>query len=513
MFRSGKSILLRLIAVVLCLSMLTGCTVIDRISQYIADQVIGLYDPLAAYDLSLNDPAPTQDPDRPNGVILYETVLMEDILRESVLHEETLEAQILQEIVLSESPLFEDVVVESVLVTVAGDMDDIDDFLCEAYYAELLDMDLIRQRLSDGIALVLAEVVIDTGSAVLNIVTCNWGGLIVDAGQIALTAGGTTLMAFIEGQIARAKSLAAGSTYEVAMYDAIRAATDAYYYTAVALDVANTILSTAQLLEGLYDTGRIILGKLQQAESIRDAAGNVIGALKNGDQIELRTGGRKRTCRLAADGTLYDLRGNYVGVLDDDLQFSVRSLPEAIHANNRLRFTIEDGRLYRITQTTDGAAIRTCKGTVDGGGIVRNLHGQIVEKIDLNTGQTLESYRALTESLQKAGARNVTVNTFGELVYADSGKALRKKRIHGVTTYVDDAGNPLLTEYMGTGDTVYLKSAGTGRTVGALADGVFDGAWENTLNLQRSRATQAARDAIARFVQDKPNRTVRKYFP
>ena len=297
------------------------------------------------------------------------------------------------------------------------------------------------------------------------------------------------------------------------MYDAIRAATDAYYYTAVALDVANTILSTAQLLEGLYDTGRIILGKLQQAESIRDAAGNVIGALKNGDQIELRTGGRKRTCRLAADGTLYDLRGNYVGVLDDDLQFSVRSLPEAIHANNRLRFTIEDGRLYRITQTTDGAAIRTCKGTVDGGGIVRNLHGQIVEKIDLNTGQTLESYRALTESLQKAGARNVTVNTFGELVYADSGKALRKKRIHGVTTYVDDAGNPLLTEYMGTGDTVYLKSAGTGRTVGALADGVFDGAWENTLNLQRSRATQAARDAIARFVQDKPNRTVRKYFP
>ena len=514
--------LCRIIAIILCLSMLTGmlagCGVFDAAGDKIADSIVDKYAPENEYNTSLNDPTPVFNPNGPNGAILYETVLLEDILEENILHEDVLEEQIFKEIVFSENILFEDVIVESVLVEVIEDVDDLNEFICESYHSEMLDYSLIKQRLAAGISLVLAEVVIDTGSAIINIVTCNWGGLAMDAGQIVLTAGGTTLMAFIEGQVAKAKSLAAGNSYEVAMYDCLDAASTAYYYTAVTLDVVNTIISTVQLAKGLYDVGKTIYKKLTSAEKIYDAAGNVIGKLKDGGKIEVEVNGKKLTCQMIpGDRHLYDVATQaYVGTLDDSLKLTVREIPSEIYKNGTLKYTVRDGNIFTVTRTGSGEIIETVKGTIDGGGFVKNGFGQIVEKIDFDTGKTIGNFKALTESLQNAGAPNVTVNVFGELVDLNTGKAIQRKVIDGVTTYVDDAGKALLTEYVGTDGVTYIKrlsDVDNGKTVGALTDGVLDGTWKDVLNQRRSDATQAVRKAIAKFVEDKPDRIVRKYFP
>ncbi len=505
-------------AIVLCLSMLTGCGIFEQAGENIADNIVDKYDPQNEYDSSLNDPAPVLDPNAPNGVTLYETVLLEDILHEDVLHEDILEEQIFKEIILSEKIIYEDVIVESILVEVIDDVDDLNEFICESYYSEMLDYSLIRQRLSQGISMVLAEVVIDVGSAIINIVTCNWGGLALDAGQIVLTAGGTTLAAFIEGQVAKAKSLAAGNSYEVAMYDCMDAASSAYYYTAVAVNVVNTIISTAQLVKGLYDLGTTIYKNLIKAEKIYDTAGNVIGTLKSGNKIEVTVDGTKHTCQLAQGGRhLFDIKtGKYVGTLDEALRLTVKELPSEIYKDGVLKYTIKDGNIFTVTKTGSGDIVETVKGSIDPAGFVKNDFGQIVEQIDFDTGNTIGNFKALTAALQKAGAPNVTVNAFGELIDLTTGKAITKKVIDGVTTYVDSSGKALLTEYVGTDGVIYIKRLSdidNGKTVGALTDGLFDGSWEDTLNTIRGTATSNARKAIAEFVADKPDRIVRKYFP
>lgn len=523
--------LLSIIALVLCLSMLTGCGIFDAAGDKIADAIVDKYDPLAAYDLSLNDPAPQFNPNNPNGVILYETVLMEDVLKEDILHEDILKEQILKELTVSENIIYEDVIVESVLVEIIEDAEDLDNFFCESYHSELLDYSFIRQRLADGMALVLAEVVIDIGSAVINIVTCNWGELAIDAGQIILTAGGTTLAAFIAGEIAKVKSLAAGNSYEVAMYDCLNEASTAYYYTAVGVDVFNTIVSTVQLVKGIYTIGKNIVKRLKNIEKIYDSAGNVVAKrLKDTGNIEVKVNKKTHTCRITPEGHLYDIKtGKYVGTLvegaDDAVKFTIQSLPTEIYDNGQLKFTIEDGMLYKITRTKSGEITRTCKGSIDAGGVVRNTLGQIVEKIDLNTGERIANYQALANALQKAGASNVTVNEFGELVQlVKKGNSIteipiEKKLINDVVTYVqniDGVEVPLLTEYVGKDGVTYLKQLSdvdNGKTVGAITDGVLDGAWKDILNQRRGEATQAVRNAIAKFVKDKPDRVVRKYFP
>ena len=507
-----------IIAIVLCLSMLTGCGIFEQAGENIADNIVDKYDSQNEYDSSLNDPAPVLDPNAPNGVTLYETVLLEDILHEDVLHEDILEEQIFKEIVLSEKIIYEDVIVESILVEVIEDVDDLNEFICESYYSEMLDYSLIQQRLSQGISMVLAEVVIDTGSAIINIVTCNWGGLALDAGQIVLTAGGTTLAAFIEGQVAKAKSLAAGNSYEVAMYDCMDAASSAYYYTAVAVNVVNTIISTAQLVKGLYELGTTIYKNLIKAEKIYDTAGNVIGTLKAGNKIEVTVDGTKHTCQLAQGGRhLFDIKtGKYVGTLDEALRLTVKELPSEIYKDGVLKYTIKDGNIFTVTKTGSGEIIETVKGSIDPAGFVKNSFGQIVEQIDFDTGNTIGNFKALADALQKAGAPNVTVNVFGELVDSTTGKVITKKVIDGVTTYVDSSGKALLTEYVGTDGVTYIKrlsDVDNGKTVCALTDGLFDGSWKDTLNTIRSTATSNVRKAIAEFVADKPDRIVRKYFP
>lgn len=512
----------RVMAIILCLSLLasllTGCGMFDAAGDKIASSIVDKYAPENEYDTSLNDPAPVFNPNGPNGAILYETVLLEDILEENILHEDFLEEQIFKEIVFSEKILFEDVIIESVLVEVIEDVDDLNEFICESYHSEMLDYSLIKQRLAAGVSLVLAEVVIDTGSAILNIVTCNWGGLAIDAGQIVLTAGGTTLMAFIEGEVAKAKSLAAGNSYEVAMYDCWDAASTAYYYTAVALDVVNASISASQLAKGLYDVSKTIYKKLTSAEKIYDTAGNVIGKLKDGSKIEVEVNGKKLTCQMIpGDRHLYDVATQaYVGTLDDSLMLTVREVPSEIYKNGTLKYSIKDGNIFTVTRTGSGEIIETFKGTIDSGGFVKNGYGQIVEKIDFDTGNTIGNFKALTASLQEAGAPNVTVNVFGELVDLNTGKAIQKKVIDGVTTYVDDAGNALLTEYTETDGVTYIKkisNVDNGKTVGSIQEGVLNGSWKDILNTRRSNATQAVRKAIVQFIEEKPDRIVRKYFP
>ena len=121
-----------IIAIVLCLSLLTGCGIFEQAGEKIADKIVDKYDPQNEYDSSLNDPAPVLDPNAPNGVTLYETVLLEDILHEDVLHEDILEEQIFKEIILSEKIFYEDVIVESILVEVIEDVDDLNEFICES---------------------------------------------------------------------------------------------------------------------------------------------------------------------------------------------------------------------------------------------------------------------------------------------------------------------------------------------------------------------------------------------
>ena len=513
-YRKVKSIL----SIVLCLSMLTGCGTFEKAGESMANNIVDNYDPQKEYDSSLNDPSPSLDPNAPNGVTLYETVLLEDILQENIIKEDILEEQIFKEIVLSEAILYEDVIVESVIVEVIEDVDDLNEFICESYYADILDYSLIRQRLADGISLVLAEVVIDTGSAIINIVTCNWGGLILDAGQIVLTAGGTTLTAFIEGQIAKAKSLAAGNSYEVAMYDCMDAASSAYYYTAVAANVVNGIISTVQLTKGLYDLGTLIHKNFIKAEKIYDISGNIIGKLKAGNKIEVKLNGKKYTCKFANGGRhLFDVKtGKYIGTLNEALQLTVQEIPSEICKNGVLKYIIKDGNIYNATKTADGVIIETIKGSIDGAGFIKNGFGQIVEQIDFDTGNTIGNFKALTAALNEAGSPNITVNVFGELIDMNTGKLVTKKVIDGVTTYVDSSGKSLLKEYIGTDGVTYIKrisDVDNGKVVGALTDGLFDGTWENTLNMVRSTATSDVRKAIAGFVADKPDRVVRKYFP
>ena len=86
-----------------------------------------------------------------------------------------------------------------------------EDFLYELYHSADLVYLYIGQRIAACCSFVLTEIIFDTAICVIDICTFNRVGLAFDAVQIIVTAGGTTLSASISAQIAKDKSLEAGT--------------------------------------------------------------------------------------------------------------------------------------------------------------------------------------------------------------------------------------------------------------------------------------------------------------
>ena len=527
-----RKIFYRLIALTLvfCLMFsLSGC-VFDEWGEDIAYNIVG------EFDTSKNDPTPTGKPGV-NEQILYETVLLENILEEKVITEDILKEQIITEIVNYEPLRGENIILESVVVEIYEDIDELeDDFCCESYYSVDFDYSFIRQRIAAGASLVLAEVVIDTGSAIINLVTFQWGSLAVDLGQIVVTAGGTAISAFVASQVAKAKSLAAGNSYEMAMYDALYEGSNAFYYTAVSIDAVNTAISLGQLVDlGVKGTKALVnFIKSKASTDIVDAAGKVVGKATSKGTYKITVDGVERTCQAAKatnlSGTidLYDATTKaYVTTLSragDALLQTPRAIPGEIlyktgTNSGKAKYIFDGTDVYYITYTNADTATKTWIGIVDCGGYIKNNFGQIVKKIDFETGKEINGFSKLIRS---AKGNKITVDVFGELVEitdvsTQTTKALTKKTVDGAVTYLDSANNKILLEYAGSDGVTYLMRASdninNAKVSGSLVDGGFDFNWKANLDFIRSDATSTIRKSLVEYVQNNNINLVRQNFP
>lgn len=531
----SKKILTFLLLVATLFS-LSSCGVFDSWGRNIADGIVP-GDTIDEFDSSKNDPAPTGSKGV-NEDIIYETVLLEDILEEKILTEEILEERIAKEIISDEFLIAEDISIESINVDIYSDVDDMEeDFCCESYYSIDFDYALIKQRIAKGASLVLAEVVIDAASCIIDIVTCNWGELVIDAGQIIITAGGTTLSAFIAAQVAKAKSLAAGNSYEMAMYDALYEGSKAFYYSAVAIDAVNTVISLYQLtdlaVKGVKALSTFI--KSKSAIDIVDNAGSVIGKSSAKGTFELSIDGTEHLCKASAATNLggqtidlYDAATQtYVTTLKrvgNVLQETKRTIPGEILLKSgdnvgKAKYIFDGSDAFKVTYAADGTAIKTFVGNIDAGGFIKNNYGQIIKKIDFDTGREINGF---TKLMKSSKANKITVDAFGELVEVtdDTTKAmtpLTKKTIDGIVTYLDSANNEILKQYKGTDGLTYLMRANNNineaKVCGSIADNVFDFNWRNTLDYIRSKATSTIRKNLVNFVKENNINIVRQNFP
>ncbi len=508
----------------------SGC-VFDDMGNDVAEMVVG------EFVSEKNDPVPTGKSGA-NEQLLYETVLLEEVIEEDLLNEKIIKERIVNEITNDEQLIAEDIELESVKVGVYEDINEIDDdFLCESYYSVDMDYSFIKQRIAAGAALVLAEVIIDTGSAIINLVTCNWGGLALDLGQIIVTAGGTTISAFVAAQIAKAKSLAAGNSYEMAMYDALYEGSNAFYYTAVAIDAVNTIISLGQLVDAGVKGVKVLKNFIASKQSIKvlDSAGNVVGKATAKGTVEVTADGVKKSCRTAMstnlDGTSIDVYDTvtkeYVATLSksgDALLQTQRAIPNEILLKagdnvGKAKYVFNGADAFKVTYAADGSACKTWIGTIDQGGFVKNNWGQIIKKIDFDTGRELNGF----SKLLKAPAKNpITVDVFGELieitnVQNKTAKALSKKTVKGVVTYLDSANNRILVENLASDGVTYLmrvsENINDAKVAGALSEGAFDFNWKATLDYVRSKATGDVRKALVDYVKNNNVMAVRQNFP
>lgn len=525
-FKSFLSILLGFC----CLFSVCSCGVFDRWGENIANNVVG------EFDTSKNDPAPTGKKGV-NEQILYETVLLEDVLKENIITEQILKERIQSEILSDEFLIAENIKIESINVDIYSDVDEMEeDFCCESYHSIDYDYALIKQRIAKGCSLVLAEVVIDTVSCVIDIVTYNWGGLALDAGQIIVTAGGTSLSAFIAAQVAKSKSLAAGNSYEMAMYDALYEGSKAFYYSAVAIDTVNTAISLYQLTDLAVKGVKAIVNfvKSKAAVDIVDAAGNVIGKASSKGTYKLTIDGVEKTCKasgatnLAGTIDLYDsVTKTYVTTITktgDVLTQTVRTIPNEILLKagsnvGKAKYVFNGTEAFKVTYAADGTAIKTFVGNIDAGGFIKNNYGQIIKRIDFDTGKEINGFSKL---LKSSKANKVTVDVFGELVEItdDASKAMQpltKKTVKGVVTYLDSANNSILKEYDGIDGVVYLMRASDdvnyAKVSGAISDGAFDFNWRTTLDYIRSNATSTIRENLVTYVKNNNINVVRQNFP
>ena len=527
-----RNIFYKLISLMLvfCLMFsLSGC-IFDEWGEDIADSIVG------EFDTSKNDPTPTGKPGV-NEQILYETVLLEDILEEKIITEDILKERIITEIVNYEPLQGEDIIIESVVVEIYDDINELeDDFCCESYYSIDFDYSFIRQRIAAGASLVLAEVVIDTGSAIINLVTFQWGSLAVDLGQIIVTAGGTTISAFIASQVAKAKSLAAGNSYEVAMYDALYEGSNAFYYTAVSIDAVNTAISLGQLVDlGVKGVKALVnFIKSKAAVDIVDSAGKVVGKATAKGTFTVTVDGVERTCQaakatnLAGTIDLYDATTKaYVTTLSrtgDVLLQTTRTIPGEILLKagdnvGKAKYIFDGTDAYKVTYTQSGEATKTWIGIIDQGGYIKNNFGQIVKKIDFDTGKEINGFSKLIKASQ---GNKITVDVFGELVEitdvsTQTTKALTKKTVNGAVTYLDSANNKIFAEYAGTDGVTYLMrvsdNINNAKVSGSLADGGFDFNWKANLDFIRSDATATIRKSLVEYVQNNNINLVRQNFP
>lgn len=525
-FKSFLSILLGFC----CLFSICSCGIFDKWGENIANNVVG------EFDISKNDPAPTGK----NGVneqILYETVLLEDVLKENIITEQILKERIQSEILSDEFLIAENIKIESINVDIYSDVDEMEeDFCCESYHSIDFDYALIKQRIAKGCSLVLAEVIIDTVSCVIDIVTYNWGGLALDAGQIIVTAGGTSLSAFIAAQVAKSKSLAAGNSYEMAMYDALYEGSKAFYYSAVAIDKVNTAISLYQLTDLAVKGVKAIVNfvKSKATVDIVDAAGNVIGKASSKGTYKLTIDGVEKTCKasgatnLAGSIDLYDsVTKTYVTTIaktGDVLTQTARTIPNEILLKagsnvGKAKYVFNGTEAYKVTYAADGTAIKTFVGNIDAGGFIKNNYGQIIKRIDFDTGKEINGFSKL---LKSSKANKVTVDVFGELVEItdDASKAMQpltKKTVKGVVTYLDSANNSILKEYDGIDGVVYLMRASDdvnyAKVSGAISDGAFDFNWRTTLDYIRSNATSTIRKNLVTYVKNNNINVVRQNFP
>ena len=413
-------------------------------------------------------------------------------------------------------------------VEIYNDVDELeDDFLCESYHSIDLDYAFIKQRIAKGCSIVLTEIVFDTASCIIDICTFNWVGLAVDAGQMVVTAGGSSLSAFISAQIAKSKSLAAGNSYEMAMYDALYEGANAFYYTAVAIDTVNTIISTVQLVDLAAKAVKGVVKWIKNAANgveIVSETGQVIGKATS-KSYKVTVDGVEKTCKQAVgsslDGNaiidLYDSSQKYVTSVakqGDKLVQVSRSVPNEILLKNgknvgKAKYVFEGTDAFKITYANDGSAIRTWAGTIDQGGFVRNNYGQIIKKIDFTTGKEFDAFTKLSRT---PSANKITVNVFGELceitdTATQATAPLTKKTVNNVITYLDSSNTRVLTEYAGTDGITYIKrfsdsAADNGKVCGAIIDDAFDIGWKAQLDFIRSDATKAIRDNLVNYVRN-----------
>ena len=525
-FKSFLSVLLGFC----CLFSVCSCGLFDKWGENIANNVVG------EFDTSKNDPAPTGKKGV-NEQILYETVLLEDVLKENIITEQILEERIQSEILSDEFLIAENIKIESINVDIYSDVDEMEeDFCCESYHSIDFDYALIKQRIAKGCSLVLAEVIIDTVSCVIDIVTYNWGGLALDAGQIIVTAGGTSLSAFIAAQVAKSKSLAAGNSYEMATYDALYEGSKAFYYSAVAIDTVNTAISLYQLTDLAVKGVKAIVNfvKSKIAVDIVDAAGNVIGKASSKGTYKLAIDGVEKTCKasgatnLAGSIDLYDsVTKTYVTTITktgDVLTQTARTIPNEILLKagsnvGKAKYVFNGTEAYKVTYAADGTAIKTFVGNIDAGGFIKNNYGQIIKRIDFDTGKEINGFSKL---LKSSKANKITVDVFGVLVEItdDASKTMQpltKKTVKGVVTYFDSANNSILKEYDGIDGVVYLMRASDdvnyAKVSGAISDGAFDFNWRTTLDYIRSNATSTIRENLVTYVKNNNINVVRQNFP
>ena len=525
--------LLSIIMVIVITINLVGCGLADRAGEAIADKIVD------DYQAKITDALEKQKEYDPDGEILHEEILHEEILHEEILHEEILYEEILveeqlKEKVLNEIILDEQIIKENILkddinvnVGVYNSIDewDGDTFFCDSYYDSELDYNLIKQNFAKGCSLIITEVVIDLGSAVLDIVTAQWGMLAIDAAQITIMAGGTTLSAFIEYQIAKAKSEAAGNSYEVVMYDALNAASDTFYYTSVKLDNIMTVISLVQLAFGIKQLAKELkeiklLKELQKtAEFVSDNNDIFVKVVDNYYDVITDSGKTTTKClpatlKNATNVDLYDVTTNkYVCTLvkkGDKFVVETKKIPRVIRKSNKILYEIDEtGNIYKIFTDTAENQTKKLVGKVDQGGFITDGLGRIIDRVDFDTGKSLKCYNGINNI-----ASNISVDVFGNIIDINTGQKLTTKTVNGVTYFLDSNEKIVLEVYEGKDNVKWLKNANSQRTVGQLTeDGFFDSTWKMALDASRNDATTTIRKKLAEFVADHSDSEIRRLFP
>ena len=172
-----------------------------------------------------------------------------------------------------------------------------------------------------------------------------------------------------------------------------------------------------------------------------------------------------------------------------------------------------------MTYAADGTAVKTFVGSIDQGGFITNNFGQIIKKIDFDTGKEVDGF---TKLMKSAKGNKVTVDVFGQLMEitdeaSKTMEPLAKKTVKGAVTYLDSAGNAILNEYKGADGVTYLmrsgESANLSKVSGGIKDGFFDFDWKTVLDYTRSNATTTIRKNLVDYVKNNNINIVRQNFP